>query len=188
MSAPPTFFATPAAFRAWLEAHSASASELDVGYWKVGSGRPSMTWSESVDEALCFGWIDGVRRSIDEVSYRIRFTPRKKDSNWSAINIAKVEVLTATGRMLPAGLAAFALRTEKRSGIYAYEQRRELEFGADEIRVLAQEPAALAYFEACPPGYRSQMIFWVVSAKQAQTRARRLDRLVAACAAGERVG
>ena len=119
-----TFFATPAEFRAWLEAHHAQASELWVGFHKKGSGLPSMTWPEAVDEALCFGWIDGVRKSIDETSYVIRFTPRQTRSIWSAVNIGRVPELRAAGRMRPAGLKAFAERTDDKSGVYSYEQRR----------------------------------------------------------------
>ncbi len=121
----PTFFANPAAFRRWLQKHYATAPELWVGFYKKHTGRPSITWPESVDEALCVGWIDGLRKTIDEESYRIRFTPRRRGSIWSAVNIKRVAVLTNEKRMLPAGLAAFARRTENRSGIYAYEQRSE---------------------------------------------------------------
>jgi uncharacterized protein YdeI (YjbR/CyaY-like superfamily) len=116
-----TFFKTPADFRAWLENNHETASELIVGFYKVASGKPSINWSQSVDQALCFGWIDGIRRSIDKESYCIRFTPRRNTSNWSAINIKKVEELTKAGLMKPAGLKAFALRNENKSGIYAYE-------------------------------------------------------------------
>jgi len=126
---PPTFFATPAEFRAWFEEHDERAQELLVGFYKKGSGRPSITWPEAVDEALCCGWIDGVRRSLDDASYVIRFTPRKPRSTWSAVNIKRVEELTAQGRMRPAGLAAFAKRAEDRSSIYAYEQRENARRG-----------------------------------------------------------
>ena len=118
-----TFFETPAAFRAWLEQHAATATELWVGYYKKETGRPSITWPESVDEALCFGWIDGIRKRIDDSSYAIRFTPRKPRSTWSAINVRRVGELTQQGRMRPAGLKAFAERSEAKTGIYAYEQR-----------------------------------------------------------------
>ena len=125
-----TFFATPAEFRAWLEKHHSSAPELWVGFYKKGSGRPSINWPEAVDEALCVGWIDGIRKSIDDESYRIRFTPRKPRSTWSAVNLARVEALTREGRMRPAGLKAFEKRTEAKTGIYAYEQRKAAELGA----------------------------------------------------------
>lgn len=124
----PVFFETAAQFRAWLKEHGTTETELVVGfvvgYWKVDSGRASMTWPASVDEALCFGWIDGVRKRIDRLAYQIRFTPRKKDSIWSAINIAKVEVLTGQGRMQPAGVKAFSHRQDRKSAVYAYEQRQ----------------------------------------------------------------
>ena len=122
----PIFFATQADFRDWLEEYHELETELLVGFYKVGSGKPSMSWSESVDEALCFGWIDGVRRSVDAESYSIRFTPRKAKSIWSAVNIAKIEVLTAKGLMKPAGIAAFAKRDENNSKIYAYEMKRRI--------------------------------------------------------------
>ena len=122
----PTFFASPAAFRAWLDQYGATTQELIVGFHKVGSGKPSITWPESVDEVLCVGWIDGVRKRIDDTAYQIRFTPRRKSSIWSGVNIARVAALQAEGRMTKAGLAAFALRTERRSNVYAYEQETGL--------------------------------------------------------------
>lgn len=128
------FFATGAAFRAWLQRFGAVESELVVGFHKVGSGRPSMSWSEFVEEALCFGWIDGVRTRIDEHSYKIRFTPRKKDSIWSAVNIAKVEALIAQERMQSAGLAAFCRRTERKSSGYSYEQGGAPALSATQLR------------------------------------------------------
>ena len=134
-----TFFATPQAFRQWLERHAASAPELLVGFHKVGSGRPSMGWSESVDEALCFGWIDGIRRRLDEHTYSIRFTPRKPSSIWSAVNIAKVEQLQAAGRMTPAGLAAFAHRKAHKSAIYSHEQAGGRAARTHAARVPAQQ-------------------------------------------------
>jgi uncharacterized protein YdeI (YjbR/CyaY-like superfamily) len=183
----PVFFESSAAFRRWLERHGDHEAELVVGYYKVGTGRPSLTWSESVDEALCFGWIDGVRRSIDEFSYQIRFTPRTKRSVWSAVNTAKVDALTAAGRMHPAGLDAYARRLERTSGIYSYEQRGELKLSADEARTFKKDKAAWRFFEATPPGYRKTILYWLVSAKQASTRARRFAELVAACAGGQRL-
>jgi len=183
----PLFFETAAAFRAWLERNASREAELVVGFHKVGSGRPSMTWPESVDEALCFGWIDGVRKRIDEHSYVIRFTPRRKGSIWSAINVAKVESLAAAGRMRPAGLEAFALRTERRTGVYSYEQNEEPRFSADELRQFKRSKRAWAYFEQLPPGYRRTMLRWVVSAKRAETRARRFAAFVESCAAGKRL-
>lgn len=183
----PQYFDSAFAFRAWLQAHAATAAELLVGYHKVGSGRPSLSWPESVDEALCFGWIDGVRRRIDDQRYSIRFTPRKPGSNWSAINIAKVEQLRAQGRMTPAGEAAFARRTDAKSVIYAYEQPYTAELSADELEGFQREAAAWRFFEATPPSYRKVVLHWVTTAKRAETRAARLARLMQACAAGERL-
>lgn len=180
----PTFFATPAEFRAWLVAHHTSATELLVGFHKRESGRASLSWPESVDEALCFGWIDGVRRRIDEASYSIRFTPRKAGSVWSAVNIAKAEKLEKEGRMAAAGRAAFARRQENRSGIYAYEQRPQ-ELPAAYRAVLEQNPRAAADFDARPAGYRKTAIWKIVNAKQEATRLRRLAQLVDCHARGE---
>lgn len=183
----PTFFADAAAFRSWLETHADSASELLVGFHKVDSGRPSMSWSESVDEALCFGWIDGVRRRIDESSYSIRFTPRKANSIWSAVNIAKVETLRAQGRMRPAGEAAFARRSEARSAVYSFEQATVAELSAEELHSFQRNHAAWTYFESTPPGYRKTLLHWVTTAKKAETRAERLAKLMAACAGQRRL-
>jgi uncharacterized protein YdeI (YjbR/CyaY-like superfamily) len=180
----PRFFATPAEFRRWLEKHHASARELWVGFHKKGSGRPSITWPESVDEALCVGWIDGIRKSIDEASYVIRFTPRKTGSTWSAVNIKKMAELTAQGRVLPAGLAAFAARSEEKSGIYAYEQRGSAKLDAASEQRFRAHPSAWEYFQAQPPGYRKLAIWWVVSAKKEETRQRRLGILIAESAEG----
>ncbi|MBV7541432.1 YdeI family protein [Acidovorax sp. sic0104] len=186
MSAP-TFFATPAAFRRWLQQHAAQSTELLVGFHKVGSGRPCMTWSESVDEALCFGWIDGVRRRIDEHSYSIRFTPRKPSSIWSAVNIAKMEQLQAAGRMTPAGLAAFSHRKSDKSAIYSHEQAAAAELPAPQLREFQRHKKAWQFFEAAPAGYRKSMLHWVTSAKRAETRDSRFAQLLAASQAGERI-
>ncbi|MCC2957203.1 YdeI/OmpD-associated family protein [Massilia sp. IC2-477] len=183
----PSFFADAGAFRAWLEANAASASELLVGFHKVGSGRPCMSWSESVDEALCFGWIDGVRRRIDEDSYSIRFTPRKPSSIWSVVNIAKMEKLRAEGKMTPAGEAAFAQRSEARSGVYSHERLDVPELTQVELERFRQEGAAWTYFETVPPGYRKTVLHWITNAKKDETRAGRLDKLIQACAAGTRL-
>jgi uncharacterized protein YdeI (YjbR/CyaY-like superfamily) len=182
----PTFFATAIAFRAWLAAHSGSAKELIVGFYKVGAGRASMSWPESVDEALCVGWIDGVRKRIDDVAYQIRFTPRKVGSIWSTVNIARVAALTAEGRMQPAGLAAFARRVEAKSAVYAYEQAHSAQLTTAETQVFKANKAAWAYFEQTPAGYRKTMLHWVCSAKQPATRARRLAQWIDSCAAGIR--
>jgi uncharacterized protein YdeI (YjbR/CyaY-like superfamily) len=183
----PTFFATPADFRAWLEQHHADTPELLVGYCKKGSGRPSITWPESVDEALCFGWIDGVRRGIDDERYSIRFTPRKARSTWSAVNIARARELIELGRMTPSGLAAFEARSDERSAIYAYEQRRAAELDADQERRFRAAPAAWEWFERQPPSYRRAAIHWVTSAKRPETRERRLAALIEDSAHGRTV-
>jgi uncharacterized protein YdeI (YjbR/CyaY-like superfamily) len=184
----PIFFETPAHFRAWLEEHHEARRELLVGFYKKGSKRPSMTWPQSVDEALCFGWIDGIRRGIDDESYSIRFTPRKPTSNWSSVNIARVAELTKDGRMRPAGLEAFERRSEKRSGIYAYEQRKTARLSADQQREFMENDAAWSFFQAQPPGYRQNATYWVVSAKREETRRKRLATLIEDSASGRRLG
>jgi uncharacterized protein YdeI (YjbR/CyaY-like superfamily) len=182
-----TFFATPDEFRAWLDEHHADETELWVGYHKKGSGRPSMTWPESVDEALCFGWIDGVRKSVDEESYAIRFTPRRARSIWSAVNIKRVQELTDLGRIHPAGLKVFAERAEERSGVYAYEQRAGAEFGDEFEGQFRANEAAWAFFQAQPAGYRKTATWWVVSAKKDETRRKRLATLIEDSAHGRTI-
>jgi uncharacterized protein YdeI (YjbR/CyaY-like superfamily) len=184
----PTFFATPADFRAWLEEHHASAAELLVGFHKKGSGRPSITWPEAVDQALCFGWIDGVRRSIDDDSYSIRFTPRMPTSTWSAVNVARVEELARQGLMHPAGLEAFARRSPERTATYSYEQRAAAALDPEQERRLRADAAAWAFFQAQPPWYRRAATWWVVSAKREETRERRLARLIEDSAAARPIG
>lgn len=181
-SAEARFFASAAQFRAWLAKNAGSAPELIVGFWKVDSGRPSMRWAESVDEALCFGWIDGVRTRLDDGSYKIRFTPRRPGSVWSAINIAKVEALVAAGRMQPAGLAAFARRLAHKSKVYAYEQAETATLTAEEAAALQADPAAASFFDRVAPSYRKTVLHWLNSAKQPATRARRFAQLLQACA------
>lgn len=183
----PQFFTTPLAFRRWLAAHAAHKTELLVGYRKVGSGQPSMNWPDSVDEALCFGWIDGVRKRIDEESYSIRFTPRKTGSIWSAVNIAKFEKLQAEGRMRPAGAQAFAKRTAAKSKIYAYEQATTAELAEAELKSFKREKAAWAFWNHTPPSYQKVLLHWITSAKKPETRVARLAKLVATCAAGQRL-
>ena len=183
----PIFFEAPADWRAWLEQHHDSERELLVGFWKRGSGRPSITWAESVDEALCFGWIDGVRRRRDDESYTIRFTPRQARSTWSAVNVARVHELEAAGRMHPAGLAAFERRADDRTAIYSYEQRHTAELGDEYEAELRADPAAWGFFQAQPPSYRRAAAHWVTSAKREETRRRRLAQLVADSAQGRRV-
>lgn len=182
------YFATPAAWRGWLEKHHDKAKELWVGFHKRDSGKPSITWPESVDEALCFGWIDGVRKSIDETRYKIRFTPRKPTSNWSSVNIRRVAELTELGRMRHAGLAAFERRSEKRSGIYAYEQRKEIVLDPAYEKKLRANKKAWAFFTSSAPSYQHVCVFWIMGAKQEQTRLRRLERLIEDSAAGRKVG
>jgi uncharacterized protein YdeI (YjbR/CyaY-like superfamily) len=172
-----TFFASPADFRAWLEEHHVTVEELWVGYYKKGSGKPSITWPESVDEALCFGWIDGLRKNVDERSYKIRFTPRKPSSVWSAVNIKRAQLLTNEGRMRPAGLKAFEARRENKSGIYSYEQRRA-ELEAPYAGLLKKNKAAWAFFQAQPPSYRKAVSWWIISAKKEETRLKRLEQLI----------
>jgi uncharacterized protein YdeI (YjbR/CyaY-like superfamily) len=179
------FFATPADFRSWLEANHANETELWVGYYKKATGVPSMTWEEAVEEALCFGWIDGKLQRIDERTHRQRFTPRRPSSNWSAVNIAKMDELRAAGRMTPAGETAFAARREDRSAVYSYERRHEARFDAEQEAAFRANTAAWDWFTAQRPAYRSLATFWVVSAKRPETRAKRLATLIA-CSADEK--
>jgi uncharacterized protein YdeI (YjbR/CyaY-like superfamily) len=183
----PTYFASPAHFRRWLAKHAAKAPELLVGFHKVGSGKPSLTWSQSVDEALCFGWIDGVRRRVDDTAYTIRFTPRRPTSIWSAINIAKIHALEADGRMTEAGRQAFALRNEARSAIYAYERQAIASLAPAEEREFKRDKVAWKYWAAAPAGYCKRLLHHVTSARKAETRRKRLDRLIQACASGQRI-
>jgi uncharacterized protein YdeI (YjbR/CyaY-like superfamily) len=182
----PRFFRTSAEFRAWLHANHEAATELLVGFHKVGSGKPSMTWPESVDEALCYGWIDGVRRSLGETSYTIRFTPRKKRSIWSNVNIAKADALIEQGRMMPAGLAAYALRDPARSGIYAFE-KETASLDPESARQFKANKAAWSFFQAQPAGYRQVVLHYVTSAKKPETRARRLAAVIEHSSCGERI-
>ena len=183
----PTFFRSPAAFRAWLRRHAVSAAELLVGFHKKASGTPSLTWREAVDEALCFGWIDGVRRSLGAEAYTVRFTPRKPGSIWSRVNVARVEALAAAGRMTAAGRAAFESRRASRTGVYSFERERAAELTPDLARALRANARAAAFFGAVPPSYRRKVLHWITSAKQPATRAKRQARLIASCAAGRRL-
>lgn len=183
----PRFFASARQFRAWLDAHEATATELVVGFWKVDSGKPSMTWSESVDEALCVGWIDGVRKRIDDQAYQIRFTPRKPTSIWSAVNIRKFHELSTAGRMTAAGRAAFEKRRDAKSKVYAYEQDAHPALTPAETRTFKAAKAAWTYFAQCPPGYRKTILHWITSAKRAETRAAWLQKVIDACASGTRL-
>lgn len=182
-----TYFPSPAAFRAWLKGHHATEKELLVGFFKVGTGKPSMTWSQSVDQALCFGWIDAVRRRVDGDRYTIRFTPRKPASNWSKINVAKVEALRKAGLMTPAGEKAVAARAEHRTGVYSFEQRPQKLPPALQKQLRANS-RAWEYYQSQAPYYRRTTAFWVMSARKEETRLRRLAQLIADSALGRRVG
>jgi uncharacterized protein YdeI (YjbR/CyaY-like superfamily) len=173
----PIFFSSPTDFRKWLAQNHGSATELWVGYHKKDSGRPSITWPESVDEALCFGWIDGIRKGVDSTSYKIRFTPRRSTSIWSAINIKRAQVLRADDRMQPAGLKAFAARRENKSGIYSYEQRHAA-LQEPYQSMLKKNKAAWDFFRAQPPSYRKRVAWWLISAKREETRRLRLQKLI----------
>ncbi len=182
----PLFFESAEAFREWLERNHDRATELLVGFYKRGSGRPSMSWPESVDQVLCFGWIDGVRKRIDEIRYSIRFTPRKRSSNWSAVNIRRAMELANRGLMRPGGARTFEQRTEEKSRVYTYENAPRALPRAEEKRFRANKKA-WEYFTAQPPGYRRVAIAWVVSAKKEETRARRLAALIDDSAHGRRL-
>ena len=170
-------FRSAAAFRAWLEAHHDSESELVVRLYKVHAKDKGLTYSDALDEALCFGWIDGVRRGGDDESFSIRFTPRKARSTWSAVNIRRATELEAEGRMHESGLAAFRKRSAERSGIYAYENR-QTDLAPHHEKALRSNKNAWNYFEAQPPWYRRTSIYWVMSAKKEETRERRLATLI----------
>ncbi len=181
----PTFFTTPSDFRAWLEEHHQTAAELWVGFHRKGSGKPSITWPEAVDEALCYGWIDGVRKGIDDSSYVIRFTPRKPRSRWSAVNISRVEELTRLGRMRPAGLKAFEERSAERT--YSYEQSHAVELDEADEQQFRSNPKAWEFFQVQAPSYRKAAIWWVISAKKEETRRKRLAQLIDDSAHGRTV-
>ena len=182
----PIYFESAAAFRKWLEKNHDQADELLVGFHKKGSGKPSMTWPESVDEALCFGWIDGVRRSVDDERYTIRFTPRRTDKSiWSAVNLRKMDALIQAGRVAPAGMAAYERRPKDKAP-YSFEQRPE-SFGPEYEKQFRANRKAWAFFEAQPPGYRRIAMWYVLSAKQDETRQRRLQHVIDLSAKGERL-
>jgi uncharacterized protein YdeI (YjbR/CyaY-like superfamily) len=183
----PVFFAKPAEFRAWLEKNHDRAGALLVGFHKVGSGKPSMTWPESVDQALCFGWIDGVRKSLGATRYTIRFSPRQSGSIWSAINIRRAGELDKQGLMLPSGRKAFAARSAAKSAIYAHEQRKTAALGGEHERRLRAVKKAWDFFQAQAPWYWRATAWWVISAKQEATRLRRLATLIRCSAAGQAV-
>ena len=182
----PKFFQTPADFATWLEKNHATASELWVGFYKKDSGKPSITWPESVDQALCFGWIDGVRKRVDEISYQIRFTPRRPGSVWSATNIKRAKELAQQRRMRSTGLKAFAARIENKSGVYSYEQRNT-KLRPPYAKLLKKNKAASKFFGKQPPSYRKMVDWWIISAKKEETRMARLAKLISESAKGKRL-
>ncbi len=181
------FFAEPGEFRDWLADHHDSDEPLWVGYYKKATGKRSITWEESVDQALCYGWIDGVRRSLDSMSYAIRFTPRRAGSTWSMVNVKRVAALTAAGLMHPRGIAAYEARDGARTGIYSYEQRDQAALSPDEEARFRANAAAWEYFQSTTSSYRRTATYHVVTAKQAATRARRLAWLIECSAERRRV-
>ncbi|HEX5014266.1 MAG TPA: YdeI/OmpD-associated family protein [Candidatus Limnocylindrales bacterium] len=182
----PIYFESPEELRDWFAANHETASELWLGYWKKASGRPTVTWAQAVDEALCVGWIDTTRYSVDELRSRQRFTPRRKGSNWSAVNIANVERLAREGRMRPAGLRAFEARTEARTAPYSYEQRHAARLTDDELARFRANDAAWTWFQNAPQSYQTGATWWVVNVKRPETRERRLAQLIEASAQGLR--
>ena len=182
----PKFFRTPADFRTWLEKNHTTATELWVGFYTKDSGKPSITWPESVDQALCFGWIDGIRKRVDEISYQIRFTPRRRGSIWSAINIKRAKQLVEQRRMRPTGLKAFAARVENKSGIYSYEQRTA-ELQEPYAAHLKKNKAASNFFQRQPLSYKKMIGWWIISAKKEETRLARLAKLIIESAKGKRL-
>ena len=182
----PVFFESASEFRAWLTERHATEAAIWMGYWKKGSGREGLGYREALEEALCFGWIDGQARSIDAASYMQRWTPRKRASIWSTINIARMEALIAAGRAAPAGMQAFEQRTAGRSGVYSHEQER-VQFDASQEAAFRADPAAWVFWEGAPAAYRQSATWWVISAKQEATRGRRLGQLIEACGAGRKL-
>ena len=185
MATKPAYFATEADFRRWLHANHETAPELLVGFWKKSTGKPSIDWPQARDQALCFGWIDGIRKSLGDDAYTIRFTPRRKGSIWSKVNVARYEALTAAGQMTAEGVRAYEENKHK-SGLYSYEKPLA-SLAAEEEGQLRGNPSAWAYWEAQPPGYRKVVLNWVTTAKRPETRAKRLSTLIEDCAAGRRI-
>jgi len=177
MEVKPKFFNGPIQFRKWLEKNHDKKTELLVGLHKKEAGKKTLTYAEALDEALCYGWIDGVRKNFDEISYTIRFSPRKPRSIWSNVNVNHVKRLQKEGRMMPSGLAAFAKRDDKRTGIYAFENAPR-ELPAKFLKTFRANKEAWKFFSAQPPGYRRLAVFWVVSAKREETQIRRLGQLL----------
>jgi uncharacterized protein YdeI (YjbR/CyaY-like superfamily) len=183
--AKPVYFHTEADFRRWLEANHQTAPELLVGFWKKGSGKPSIDWPQARDQALCFGWIDGVRKSLGDDAYTIRFTPRRKGSIWSKVNVERFNALKAAGQITPAGEQAFE-ENKGKTGVYAYENVLK-ELTGDEEAQFRATATAWADWQKRPPGYRKTVLHWVTGAKKPETRAKRLGILIASCASGEKI-
>ena len=181
----PTYFASEAEFRSWLKVNHQTVPELLVGFWKKGSGKPSIDWPQARDQALCFGWIDGVRKSLGDEAYTIRFTPRRKGSIWSKINVDRFEALTADGQMTPAGMRAYEENKHK-SGLYSYEKPLAA-LEPTETGHFRKNGKAWAYWEDQPPGYRKLVLNWITTAKKPETRAKRLATLIEDCEAGRRI-
>jgi len=177
----PQFFESPEKFRDWLQENHEQSQELWVGFYKRKSGKPSITWPESVDQALCFGWIDGVRKSINASSYMIRFTPRKARSTWSAVNITRAKDLHARGLMSTAGMKAFEQRTDEKSALYSYEQRKTATLGKDQEKAFRRSARAWNFFQNQAPWYRRTATWWIISSKKEETRAKRLAILIDCC-------
>jgi uncharacterized protein YdeI (YjbR/CyaY-like superfamily) len=182
-----TYFTSPGTFRTWLEANHSREDELWVGYWKKPTGRPSLSWEESVDEALCFGWIDGIRKRIDDDAFTIRFTPRRSTSVWSRRNMERYEALLAEGRVCEEGVRAFERRREDRSGLYSFEQKIPPSLSDEYVARLRAVPEAWTDWQSRPPGYRRRATHWVMSAKKEETRERRMEAVIEECAAGRKV-
>lgn len=183
----PIFFETPAQFRKWLDKNHRACAEQWIGFHRKNSGRPSITWPQSVDEALCFGWIDGLRKGIDASSYKIRFTPRRPTSTWSAINTRRMNELIRNGRVRDAGLEAFRRRTAKKTATYSYENRGSAALSDAATTEFRRQRAAWRWFTNQPPSYRQTATWWIVSAKRPETQAKRLKILIADSADGRRI-
>jgi uncharacterized protein YdeI (YjbR/CyaY-like superfamily) len=182
-----SYFVSPADWRRWLAAHHKTKDEQWVGFYKKGSGKPSITWPEAVDEALCFGWIDGVRKSIDDTSYRIRFTPRRAGSTWSKVNVRRVADLTRRGRMRAGGVDAYKSRSAKKTGVYSFEQRKQARLSRADQRRFKANAVAWHFFKDQAAWYQRTATWWVTSAKREETRTRRLNTLIGDCVLGRRM-
>ena len=183
----PLFFPEPAAFRAWLQKNHQTTREQWIGFHRKASGRPSITWPEAVDEAICFGWIDGLRKTVDAGSYKIRFTPRRASSNWSAVNIARMEELIQDGRARPAGITAFKKRMPAKSRVYSYENRKSAKLSSAATKLFSTDAAAWKFFQQQPQSYQQTAIWWISSAKRPETQEKRLQKVIASSKAGRRL-